>query len=159
MSLNDALNNSRMASASALAGDQARNTRTVRLANVTSVKLDNGQVDFTTWGIHKDLYHPIFQVIDQDSWTYGFAPRYTGRFTLGGMRNEVIAGLRFFGGNNDARQYINVNGTRGAQTLNARQDAYNYEAYLEDRLYVAPTVALMAGVKAYRNRREITPTR
>ena len=42
----------------------------------------------------------------------------------------------------------------GAQTLNAKQDAYNYEAYLEDRLYVLPTVALMAGAKAYRNRRE-----
>jgi iron complex outermembrane receptor protein len=147
LSLNDALNNPRMASASALAGDQARNTRTERVANVTSIKLDNGQIDFTTWGIHKSLYHPIFQVIDQDSWTYGFV-------ALGGMRNQLIAGARFFGGNNQARQYVNVNGDRGAQTLNAKQDAYNYEAYLEDRLYVLPTVALMAGAKAYRNRRE-----
>ncbi len=154
LSLSDALNNPRMASASALAGDQARNTRTERLANVTTVKLDNGQLDFSTWVIHKSLYHPIFQVIDQDYWTYGFAPRYTGNFTLGGMRNQLIAGARFFGGNNDARQYVNVNGSRGAQTLNAAQDAYNYEAYLEDRLYVVPTVALMAGAKAYRNRRE-----
>jgi len=156
LTLNQALNTPRMASASALAGDQARNTRTERLANVTSVKLDNGQIDFTTWAIHKSLYHPIFQVIDQDYWTYGFAPRYTGQFTVGGMRNQLIAGARFFGGNNDARQYVNVNGNRGAQTLNAAQDAYNYEAYLEDRLYVLPTVALMAGAKAYRNRREYT---
>lgn len=156
LTLNQALTTPRMASASALAGDQARNTRTERVANVTSIKLDNGQIDLTTWGIHKSLYHPIFQVVDQDSWTYGFAPRYTGNFTLGGMRNQLIAGARFFGGNNDARQYINVNGNRGAQTLNAKQDAYNYEAYLEDRLYVLPTVALMAGAKAYRNRREYT---
>ncbi|SFD05790.1 iron complex outermembrane recepter protein [Cupriavidus sp. OV038] len=154
LTLNEALNDPRKASASALAGDQARNTRTERLANVTSVKLDNGQLDFSTWIIHKSLYHPIFQVIDQDYWTYGFAPRYTGNFTLGGMRNQLIAGARFFGGNNNARQYVNVNGDRGAQTLNARQDAFNYEAYLEDRLYVRPTVALMAGAKAYRNRRE-----
>ncbi|MGO4308013.1 TonB-dependent receptor family protein [Cupriavidus sp. RAF12] len=154
LSLSDALNNPRKASATALAGDQARNTRTERLANVTSVKLDSGQIDFTTWVIHKSLYHPIFQVIDQDSWTYGFAPRYTGNFTLGGLRNQMIAGLRFFGGNNDARQYVNVNGDRGTQTLNSRQDAYNYEAFFEDRLYVVPTVALMAGAKAYRNRRE-----
>jgi len=154
LSLSDALNNPRKASASALAGDQARNTRTERLANVTTVKLDNGQVDVSTWIIHKSLYHPIFQVVDQDYWTYGVAPRYTGNFTLGGLRNQVIAGARFFGGNNDARQYVNVGGSRGAQTLNAAQDAYNYEAYLEDRLYVVPTVALMAGAKAYRNRRE-----
>ncbi|SDC54746.1 iron complex outermembrane recepter protein [Cupriavidus sp. YR651] len=156
LTLNQALNKPRMASASALAGDQARNTRTERLANVTSVKLDSGQLDLTTWGIHKSLYHPIFQVIDQDSWTYGFAPRYTGNFTVGGLHNQLIAGARYFGGNNDARQYINVNGNRGAQTLSAKQDAYNYEAYLEDRLYVLPTVALMAGAKAYRSRREYT---
>lgn len=156
LTLNQALNNPRMASASALAGDQARNTRTERLANVTSVKLDNGQIDFTSWVIHKSLYHPIFQVIDQDYWTYGFAPRYTGNLNLGGMRNQIIAGARFFAGTNNARQYVNINGDRGAQTLNARQDAANYEAYLEDRLYVVPTVALMAGAKAYRNRREYT---
>lgn len=156
LTLNQALTNPRMASASALAGDQARNTRTERLANVTSVKLDNGQLDFTTWVLHKSLYHPIFQVIDQDSWTYGFAPRYTSDIHIGGMRNQIIAGARFFGGTNDARQYVNVNGDRGAQTLNSRQDAYNYEAYLENRLYVVPTVALMAGAKAYRNRREYT---
>lgn len=153
LSLQEALNNPTKASASALAGDQARNTRTERLANVTTVRLDSGQLDFSTWVIHKSLYHPIFQVIDQDYWTYGFAPRYTGTQTVGGMRNEVIAGARFFGGNNDARQYVNVSGNRGAQTLNARQDAYNYEAYLEDRLYVVPTVALMAGAKAYYNQR------
>jgi len=153
LSLSDALNNPTKASASALAGDQARNTRTERLANVTTVMLDGGQLDFSTWVIHKNLYHPIFQVIDQDSWTYGFAPRYTGNQTIGGLRNQLIVGARFFGGNNDARQYVNVSGTRGAQTLNARQDAYNYEAYFEDRLYVVPTVALMAGAKAYYDQR------
>lgn len=153
LSLQDALNNPTKASASALAGDQARNTRTVRLANVTTVKLDAGQLDISSWAIHKDLYHPIFQVIDQDSWTYGIAPRYTGTHSVAGLRNQVIAGARFFGGNNDARQYVNVAGDRGVQTLNARQDAYNYEAYLEDRLWVTPTVALMAGAKAYYNQR------
>lgn len=156
LSLQDALNNPRKASATALSGDQARDTRTFRLANVTTFKVDGGQVDLTTWAIHKDLYHPIFQVIDQDYWTYGIAPRYTGQQTIGGMRNEVIAGARFFGGNNDARQYVNVNGNRGAQTLNSRQDAYNWEAFVEDRLYVMPTVAIMAGAKAYLDQRKYT---
>lgn len=151
LSLTDALNNPKKAAPAALSGDQARNTRTERVANVTTVKLDSGQLDVSTWVIHKSLYHPIFQVIDQDYWTYGFAPRYTGTQTIGGLRNQLIVGARFFGGNNDARQYVNNAGNRGTQTLNAAQDAYNYEAYLEDRLYVTPTVALMAGAKAYRN--------
>jgi len=156
LSLTDALNNPRMASASALAGNQARDTRTERLANVTTVKLDNGQLDFTTWAIHKSLYHPIFQAIDQDYWTYGFAPRYTGTHTIAGMRNKLIVGARFFGGNNDAKQYVNRGGARGAQTLDAEQNAYNYEAYFEDHLYVTPTIALMAGAKAYRSKRDYT---
>jgi iron complex outermembrane recepter protein len=154
LSLSDALNNPTKAAASALSGDQARDTRTERIANKTTVKLDVGQLDFTTWAIHKSLYHPIFQVIDQDGWTYGFAPRYTATLNLGGMRNDVIAGARVFGGNTKARQYINVSGNEGTQTLDSTQSAYNYEAYVEDRLFFLPTVALMAGFKALRDVRK-----
>lgn len=154
LSLSDALNNPTKASASALSGDQARDTRTERIANKTTVKLDVGQLDFVTWAIHKSLYHPIFQVIDQDGWTYGFAPRYTSTFNVGGMRNDVIAGARFFGGTTQARQYVNVSGNEGAQTLDSTQSAYNYEAYVEDRLFFLPTVALMAGFKALRDVRK-----
>ncbi|SAK75457.1 TonB-dependent receptor [Caballeronia glebae] len=154
LSLSDALNNPTKASPSALAGDQARDTRTERIANKTTVKLDVGQLDFVTWAIHKSLYHPIFQVIDQDGWTYGFAPRYTATFDVSGMRNDVIAGARFFGGNTQARQYVNVSGNERAQTLNSTQSAYNYEAYVEDRLFFLPTVALMAGFKALRDVRK-----
>lgn len=154
LSLNDALTNPTKASASALAGDQARNTRTERLANRTTVMLEDGRLDFDTWVIHKSLYHPIFQVIDQDGWTYGFAPRYTTTQTVGGMGNELIVGARFFGGDTQALQYLNVSGNRGTQTLNSRQSAYNYEAYVEDRLFFLPTVALMTGLKAQRDVRQ-----
>jgi iron complex outermembrane receptor protein len=154
LSLSDALNNPTKAAASALSGDQARDTRTERIANKTTVKLDVGQLDVVTWAIHKSLYHPIFQVIDQDGWTYGVAPRYTATLNLGGMRNDVIAGARFFGGNTQARQYVNVSGNEGAQTLDSTQSAYNYEAYVEDRLFFLPTVALMAGFKALRDVRK-----
>jgi iron complex outermembrane receptor protein len=154
LSLSDALNNPTKAAGSALSGDQARNTRTERIANRTSVKLDVGQLDIDTWAIHKSLYHPIFQVIDQDGWTYGVAPRYTATLNLGGMRNDVIVGARFFGGNTQARQYVNVSGNRGTQTLDSTQSAYNYEAYVENRLFFLPTVALMTGVKALRDVRD-----
>ncbi|MDR5762067.1 TonB-dependent receptor [Caballeronia sp. LZ035] len=154
LSLSDALNNPTKAAPSALSGDQARDTRTERIANKTSVKLDVGQLDVVTWAIHKSLYHPIFQVLDQDGWTYGIAPRYTATLNLGGMRNDVIAGARFFGGNTQARQYVNVSGNEGTQTLDSTQSAYNYEAYVEDRLFFLPTVALMAGFKALRDVRQ-----
>lgn len=154
LSLSDALNNPTKAAPSALSGDQARDTRTERIANRTTFKLATGQIDVDTWAIHKSLYHPIFQVIDQDGWTYGIAPRYTATTQIGGMRNDVIAGARFFGGNTQARQYINVSGNEGTQTLNSTQSAYNYEAYVEDRFFFLPTFAVMAGVKALRDVRK-----
>lgn len=153
LTLSDALNNPRMASAAAIAGDQARNVRAERIANRTTFNLDTGKLDVDSWFMHKNLYHPIFQVLDQDGFTYGIAPRYTANWSLNGFRNETIVGARFFGGNNDARQYVNIAGGRGAQTLNARQDAYNYEAYIENRFYFLNDVALMTGAKALRNER------
>jgi len=159
LSLSDALNRPRMASASALSGDQARATWTQRVANRTTFRMDAGQLDVDSWVIHKKLFHPIFQVIDQDGWTYGIGPRWTSSFTVGGMRDELILGGRVFAGRNQARQFVNVGGSRGAQTADTLQEAWNVEAYAENRLYVLPTVAVMAGAKLLRNEREFTNRR
>jgi iron complex outermembrane receptor protein len=154
-----ALTNPRQAAASALSGDQARNTYVQRFANVTSIKLDFGQLDITSWAIHKHLNHPIFQVLDQDGWTYGISPRFTGSFNLGGYRNDLVVGARIFAGNNQALQYVNAgNAVRGAQTVNARQIASNYEAWFENRFFVLPQLALTAGLKAYVAKRDFSGT-
>ncbi len=154
LTLSDALHDPTAAAPSALSGDQARNTRTERIANRTTVLLDAGELQFDSWAIHKSLYHPIFQALDQDGWTYGFAPRFIAHPTLAGMRDELIVGARFFGGRTQANQYVNLNGERGAQTLDSTQTAFNYEAYLENRLFFLPTVALMTGVKVLHSVRE-----
>ncbi len=73
---------------------------------------------------------------------------------LFGYRNQVIAGARYFAGNNIAQQYVNVAGSRGAQTLNARQIATNYEAYAEDRFFFLPDIALMSGLKLLLDKRD-----
>lgn len=154
-----AMTNPRQAATAAVNGDQARNTYVQRFANVTSIKLDFGQLDITSWAIHKHLNHPIFQVLDQDGWTYGISPRFTGSFNLGGYRNDLIVGARIFAGNNQALQFLNAgNAVRGAQTVNARQIASNYEAWFENRFFVLPQVALTAGLKAYLSRREVSGT-
>lgn len=153
LSLDNALRNPTMATAAAQAGDQARDTRTERIANRTSIKLGGGKLDIDTWAIHKSLYHPIFQVIDQDGWTYGIGPRYSNTFDIAGFRNELLVGGRFFGGNNTALQFTNVNGSRGTQTLDSRQEANNFEAYLENRFWFLPQFALMTGAKVFHNQR------
>lgn len=156
LSLRQALTNPTQASAGAIAGDQARNVRTVRLANRTTVRLDSGTLDFDTWFMHKNLYHPIFQVIDQDGSTYGFGPRYTTNGQIGGLRNEFVVGGRLFGGNNSALQFININGSRGRQTVDSRQKAWSLEGYAENRLFVLPELAAVAGVKVFHAERHFT---
>lgn len=153
LSLDNALENPRLPNRSALTGNQSRKVATERIANRTSFQLDVGRLDIDTWAIHKNLYHPIFQVIDQDGWTYGVSPHWAGTFDIAGYRNDTILGLRAFAGVNDARQYINIAGLRGAQTLRAVQSASNYEAYGENRFWFLPEVALMTGVKAFSSNR------
>ena len=153
LSLFNALNNPTLANPSAIAGNQSRKVETERIANRTSFALDVGKLDIDTWAIHKSLYHPIFQVIDQDGWTYGIAPHWAGSFDIAGYRNDTILGLRAFAGQNSALQFVNVAGQRGAQTLRAVQSASNYEAYGENRFWFLPDVALMTGAKAFSSNR------
>ena len=153
LSLSDALDHPRKPAFAALTGNQSRQVQAERIANRTSFELDVGRLDIDSWAIHKNLYHPIFQVIDQDGWTYGVSPHWAGTFDVGGYRNDLLVGLRAFAGINDARQYQNVAGLRGAQTLSAVQSASNYEAYAENRFWFLEDVALMTGAKLFSSNR------
>lgn len=155
LTLTQAQNNPQQASANAKNLDQARDTRTQRIANRTSIKLDHGQIDFDSWFIHKTLHHPISFVLDNSGDTYGFAPRYSGELNLFGLRNDLYAGLQYFGGKNDAQRYANLgNATRGALTQDTTSTANNYEAYFENRLFFTDKIALMTGAKVFSNERD-----
>src|SRR5262249_44274893 len=87
---------------------------------------------------------------------YGFAPSYTHNSEIAGLRNQTIVGGRFFGGSNIALQYINLSGSRGAQTLNSRQDAVNLEGYFENRLFVLPELAAVVVATVIYEERQYT---
>ncbi|MBQ1541725.1 MAG: TonB-dependent receptor [Caulobacteraceae bacterium] len=136
-------------------GNQQRNDAVQRIADRTTVKLDEGRIDVTVWAAHKHLDHPIFQVLNQDGWTWGGDARYSADLDIGGLRNEVIAGMRVIAGFNQAKQYVNLAGSRGAMTGNAHQKAFNVEAYAEDRIHLTQTVALTVGGKYLADEREL----
>lgn len=154
LSLSDALNFPTRASLAAITGDQARDVSAQRLANRTSFELDLGKLDLDTWVIHKNLYHPIFQVIDQDGWTYGVSPHWTGTFDIAGHRNDLTLGARYFGGTNSALQFVNIAGQRGPQTAKARQIANNHQAFIDNKFWITPELALMAGAKLFHDERD-----
>ncbi len=154
LTLDEVENDPRKAAAAAKSGNQARDTRTQRISNRTSIKLDNGQIDLDSWFTHKSLLHPIFQVIDENGSTYGFAPRYSSSFNLFGLRNDLYAGAQFFGGSNHSRRFLNVGGSSGAKAADVEQTSKNYETYFENRLFVTEKVALMTGAKLFKNVRD-----
>ncbi len=63
LTLFNALHNSRLATAAALSGNQARDTHVERIANKTTFSFENGKLDVDTWLIHKNLFHPIFKLL------------------------------------------------------------------------------------------------
>jgi iron complex outermembrane receptor protein len=105
----------------------------------------------------KDLFHPLFggfnRVIDNDEVNGGGFARWTDEQQIAGHRNETTLGINYFGGLMEARQFVNVGGSRGALTSNADQVSRNWELYGENAFYIVPDVALIAGLQgtfAYR---------
>ena len=156
LTLFQALTFPRQAGASVIAGNQKRDVETSRIANRTSVQLEIGQLDLDTWLIHKRLFHPIFQVIDQTGSTWGVAPRWTGRLDIGGFANDLLVGGRAVAGDNTARQYVNVQGRPGALTAYGLQSARNLEAFVDNRFWLSGNLALVAGAKWFHHERDFT---
>lgn len=123
------------------AGDQRRDIDSARLQNRTSIDWGTTRLELGLFANFKDLYHPIFQVIDQkstDAGAFGRLDHEAGplAFTLGG---EVRRGWM------RARQFVNVDGARGALTFDADQDARTATLYGEARLKPVTAVTLIAG--------------
>ena len=129
--------------------DYERDVHSKRIASRTALRLDNGlDLEFGGYVNDKDLYHPIFQVIDQGLLDYGAFGRASGDYNLGGHRNEFTLGANLARGKNDAKRFVNVLGRRGALTANAQQTAKKIELYGENRFYVTPDWSAILGAQA-----------
>ena len=136
-----ALTTPRMANAASVTGDQARDIDSIRLQNRTRFDFGATKLDVGVFFNGKELFHPIFQVVDQDSNDYGAFARLEHEagplsFTLGGEIRR---------GSTHARQFLNVAGKRGALQFDADQDARTASIYGEVRLRPAERVTLIAG--------------
>lgn len=123
------------------AGDQRRDIDSIRLQNRTTFDWGETKFDVGLFVNTKELFHPIFQVIDQKSTGIGTFARLdhdAGPFslTLGGEIRQ---------GNTSAKQFVNVTGKRGALVFNAEQDARTANIYAEVRVKPVEGLALVAG--------------
>jgi iron complex outermembrane recepter protein len=140
-----ALTTPRLSLPTNIAQDQERDIDSIRLQNRTTVDLAGGSVAFGTFLNAKQLFHPIFQVIDQQSIDYGVFGRLELAGEIGGVPVEAAAGSTARFGTLQARQYVNVGGRKGAPTADAKQTAQTIDSYAELRAMVVPQLWLIGG--------------
>lgn len=146
LTLTQALNTPVMATAVNLANQYQRDYASVRTTVSTRWRLTPGLLfEGAVYGTWKDLHHPIFQVIDQQSRNYGAFGRLDWEGELFGKRADAFGGLWYRAGDLDAQQFVNVRGSSGARTASARQNARALDVFAEGRLFVTDRLALVAG--------------
>ncbi|MCW3835771.1 TonB-dependent receptor family protein [Sphingomonas canadensis] len=146
LTLAEALSTPGLSRANNIAMDQERDITSVRIQNRTSVDLGGGAA--FAFGGHfnaKQLFHPIFQVIDQKSEDRGLFASLDWDSQLGGMPISITLGSQARFGNVNAKQYVNVAGDRGALTSDVKQRAHTINTYAELRLTPVERLTLVLG--------------
>ena len=146
LTLSQALTDPRQANAGNLALNYQRDMASVRTTLQTRWRLNESTVfEGAIYGTWKDLDHPIFQVIDQQSRNYGAFGRFDWAGQVAGLRADAFYGVWYRQGDLDAKQWINLAGSHGALTARSFQNARALDVFAEGRLFVTDRLALVAG--------------
>jgi iron complex outermembrane receptor protein len=142
-----ALTSPQTAAVGNVVNDQQRNIDTLRIGNKTTVRFDNTVVEFGAFGLDRHLMHPIFQWLDYRYRDYGGFAKATDDRVIGGFRNRLVAGVNVVNGTIDNQQFANVGGAKGALLSSSIDRSKNTSVYVEDSLYVLPSVAVIGGTQ------------
>lgn len=151
----EALDAPRRAAASTIAGDQQRDIDSIRLQNRTTIDLGTMTLAVGAFYNAKQLFHPIYQVIDQKSADTGVFARMDWTGAIGGVPVETSFGTTARFGHVTARQFVNIGGKRGALTADARQEARTIDSYGEIRVAPVDHLWLIAGGVYSHGQREV----
>lgn len=124
-----------------------RDFQVMRLANKTTWKQGDREINGGAYVKYKDLYHPIFQLVDQVSKEVGVFADTTKDGMLGGRANSYTLGGRISVGNTDADRFLHTNGVQGAIQASAMEKARNLELYGENRWDATAAVTLIGGAQ------------
>lgn len=146
----------RRADPAAVTGDQHRDFDLVRLSNRTGIVLDEDRrLEFGAFYSRKSLFHPIFQVLRQDSDDYGISARYIDRQQMFGRRNQLVVGASLAAGRLQDDRFRNVGGQPGTRTGESQQRSGNMSLFAENQLYLLPSTALVTGLQAVHATRKL----
>jgi iron complex outermembrane receptor protein len=137
--------------------DQRRDFELSRLSGVLAWQpSDSQRLQFSAFYSDKQLDHPIFQVLLQDSRDRGVDLRWRMESTLAGQPNVLVAGLGYSRGDTRDDRFQNLGGRRGNRTAQSDQLAENRELFIENQWQFAERFTLATGVQALRASRDFS---
>lgn len=137
--------NPRQAWPANVSADQQRDIEWTRLSNKTVWRGAGEQLEAFFYASDKRLFHPIFQVLEQDSRDRGLELRYTNVQPLAERGNRLTLGLSAARGTIDDNRFVNLGGRAGARTNAFDQVARNVELYAENEHRIRPDLGLVLG--------------
>ncbi|HZA93797.1 MAG TPA: TonB-dependent receptor [Gemmatimonadales bacterium] len=96
---------------------------------------------------YRDIDHPIFQVINQQSRDYGAEIRYENTLPLFGRSHRFTLGLQPARLDMDNRQFVNEAGQHGELRKNQKDEAIGLAMYIEDALALTSRVTAVVGFR------------
>jgi iron complex outermembrane receptor protein len=141
------------ANAGNVSGNQKRDIKLYRLANKTTWQAGGTRIDGSVFFAQKDLFHPIFQVLDQHILDYGADLRLTQSGTLSGHANRLTLGITVQRNETEDDRFVNVGGQPGARTNKLDQTVNTAILFAENQYRITTDWALIAGAQAMRTTR------
>ncbi len=138
-------NNPKLANNANISAQQERNFNLFRLANKTSWHRNNFAINAGIYTNIKDLDHPIFQVIQQQTSHYGAFGDANFKNNLLGFENEFLLGLNLSTASTDSKRFVNLNGSAGNVTVNGIEKANNAIFYFQNNFLFNKKFTLTAG--------------
>ena len=139
----------------AIAQDWNKEWSYVHLADKLSIRTDEIQFDAGAFWFHRDLenrgfFSPDFREGIEEFYSDNFGGNlnFVSRNELFGKQNILTIGLTPQFEDEPGQNYENIFGHPGPTTARGEGRSINVPAYLEDQLYVAPRLSLLAGAQA-----------
>jgi iron complex outermembrane receptor protein len=114
----------------------------------------NQRLEISPYMQHRDIDHPIFQVINQQSRDFGAEVRYENTTALFGRNHRFTLGVQPAWLNMDNRQFVNEAGQHGELRKNQRDEAVGLAVYAEDALALTSRLTAIAGFRLDRSIRK-----
>jgi iron complex outermembrane receptor protein len=106
---------------------------------------DSQELEFIAYGRYRKLYHPIYQILDQDTRTFGGELRYRYFGNLFGHQDHFVIGFAPQTGTQGQRKFQNVLGQPGALAARFGDRATNWSFYFDNQLDVHRGLTFVVG--------------